>query len=362
MKIVMFAGGSGTRFWPLSREKFPKQFKPLIGEKSTFQVHTENYIKQFGIGNILISTTETLSSTVKQLLPEMPLGNIITEPVRRDLGPAVGLVMLKLAKLGSGDEPTAIVWSDSTIENVDTYFNALKMGDEMLNLDPKQLIFLGEEPKFANENLGWIELGPQVSKTGDLAIHEKKSFVYRPKLDAAKKFFESKTHLWNTGYFMTTPNFVLEEYKKQKPEMYEKLELINQTLDTNKEFETIQKIYPELESISFDNAILEGLEKEKTKVISGNFKWADPGTLYALKQYLQTSHEENVNKGLVYNYKTTDSLVYNEVPNQLIATIGLEGFIIVNTPDALLVCPKDQIPEIKNMLKKFEDTDYKKYL
>jgi mannose-1-phosphate guanylyltransferase len=362
MRVVIFAGGSGTRFWPMSREKYPKQFRPLIDNKSTFEIHIENYIKQFGISKISVSTTEALSATIKEIVPEMPLQNIIAEPVRRDLGPAVALVMLKLAKMGDASEPTAIVWSDSHIGNVDDYFSALKLGDQMLQENPKQLIFVGEQAKYANENIGWIELGEKSSTNGNLGVFEWKGFQYRPPLEKAQEWFAAKTHLWNTGYFMTTPQFVLDEYKNQMPEMYAQLMQINASLDTDKEYQTIKDIYPQMESISFDNAILEGLDSTKTKVISGDFQWADPGTLYALKQFFQNSHEENVTQGQVYNYKTRDSLVYNFVDKQLVTTIGLDGFIVVNTPDAVLVCHKDQIPEIKNMLKKFEDTDFKKYL
>lgn len=362
MKIVVFAGGSGTRFWPISREKYPKQFKPLLNGKSTFQTHIENYLKHYSKSNILVATTELLSGTVKELFPDIPLQNIITEPTRRDLGPAVALVMLKLAKMGNPKEPTAIVWSDAVIENTKPYFSALKVASEMLSLNPDQLIHLGETPRYPNENIGWIGLGKKISKNGDLSVYERKGFVYRPSLEDARKWFKDEKHLWNTGYFVTTPSFILAEYKRQQPEMYKMLEKILASLDTDKEYEVIQDIYPQLESISFDNAIIEGLDDSKTNVIGGNFKWTDPGTLYALKQFIQSNLDENAIKGTVHNYKTKDSLVYNYDEKKLVATIGLDGFIVVNTPDALLVCHKDQIPEIKNMLKQFENTDLKKYL
>lgn len=362
MKIVVFAGGSGTRFWPISREKYPKQFKPLMDGKSTFQVHIENYLKHYSKSNILVSTTEALSGTVKELFPAIPLQNIIAEPIRRDLGPSVAFVMLKLAKMGDPDEPTAIVWSDGVIGDPSAYFSALKMADEMLVADKDQLIYLGETPRFSNENIGWIGLGNKIKSSPTLSVYERKGFVYRPPLAQAQEWFKDQKHLWNTGYFITTPSFILSEYKRQQPEMFALMEKISKSLDTDKEYEVIQEIYQQMESISFDNAILEGLDDAKTKVIGGNFKWTDPGTLYALKQFIQDNPEENAIKGLVHNYKTKDSLVYNYDENKLVTTIGLEGFIVVNTPDALLVCHKDQIPEIKNMLKKFEDTDLKKYL
>lgn len=362
MKIVVFAGGSGTRFWPISREKYPKQFKPLLNGKSTFETHIDDYLSQYDLDDVLIATTEKLSSTVKEIYPEIPLHNIFTEPVRRDLGPAVAMVMLKLAKMGNGKEPTAIIWSDAVIKDKEDYFHALKLSEEMLLKDGNQLIYLGEEAKYPNENIGWIELGEKLTTDKGLTVYARKSFTYRPEKTKAEKWFKEKTHLWNTGYFITTPDFIIEQYKHQQPAMYKLMEVIADSLDTDREFKTIQKNYPEMQVISFDNAILENLDNKFTKVIAGTFEWADPGTLYALKQFLHNDEEENVTKGLVHNYKTHDSLVYNYDEGKLVSTIGLEGFIVVNTPDALLVCHKDQIPEIKNMLKQFEDTDLKKYL
>jgi len=362
MKIVIFAGGSGTRFWPISREQYPKQFKPLLNGKSTFEVHMDNYRKNFNLSDIFIATTEKLSSTVKEIYPDIPLHNILTEPIRRDVGPAVALVMLKLSKMGNSNEPTAIVWGDNVIHNTSTYLTALRNADEMLKINPSQLIFLGEIPKFPNENLGWIELGKKLDSKNGIPFYEMKSFIYRPTLEKAKKWFKDKSHLWNTGYFVTTPEFILSQFQSQQPEMYKKLEIIKSVLDSDQEYDTTKKIYSELEPISFDNAILEGLDNQFTKVLGADFEWSDPGTLYALKQFLQPNAEQNATKGLVHNYKTTDSLVFNYQEDKLVATIGLNGFIVVNTPDAVLVCHKDQIPEIKDMLKKFEDTDLKKYL
>jgi len=362
MKIVIFAGGSGKRFWPISREKNPKQFQQIIDDKSTFQIHVENHQKMFGWANLSIATTEALSTTVKDLFPEMPLHNIITEPTRRDLGPAVGLVMLRLAKMNKGHEPTVIVWSDSVIGNTKNYFDALQLADDMLTADKNQLIYIGEKPKYANENLGWLALGKEVATQNGFKVYEQGGFQYRPPLAQAKKWFAEKTHLWNTGYFVTTPDFVLSEYKRQQPKMYAQLMEINDSLNTDEEYETLEKVYPQMESISFDNAILEGMPRSQSKIISGDFNWADPGTLYALKQFLQKNPDANVIKGKAFDYETKDSLIYNFVDKQLVTTVGLEGFVVINTPDALFISHKDQIPKIKDMLKDMADKGYKQYL
>ncbi len=362
MKIVLFAGGSGTRFWPISRNKYPKQFIPLIDNKSTIQMLLDNLSAKYGWNNIIVPTTELLSALVKNHFPSLPLVNIVTEPVRRDLGPSVGLAMIKLRKMGGGDEAMAILWSDGIIKNTANFFKAMDAAEGFLKEDDQRLIWLGEKPTYPNENLGWLELGKKVGERNGLSVYERKSFTYRPKLEKAQKWFKEKTHLWNPGYFIATPNFILKQYEKLMPEMYKQLQKIEAALGTETENDVLQKIYPKLESISFDDAILVRMPDELNLVLAGDYKWNDPGTLYALKQFLQSKNADTVSKGLVYAFNTKDSLVYNFVKKQLVATIGLDGFIVVNTPDAVLVCHKDQIPDIKKMLKEFENTDLEKFL
>lgn len=362
MKIIIFAGGSGKRFWPLSRKDYPKQFQPLIDNKSTVEMMVGRVAKTYGWNNIYIPTTERLVSLIKKMFPKIPTSNIFTEPMRRDLGPAVGLAMVKMRKLNAGDEPVTILWSDNFPADGKEFAKCLKAGEELLLENPDRLIFLGEKATFANDNLGWIEIGKKLKDENGIPVHELKSFKYRPDVETARKWFKNENFVWNTGYFVTTPNFTLRKYKENKPTMYKQLEEIEKALDTHNENQILQKIYPEMEPLHFDNVVLEGLKKNESAVLKTNFKWSDPGTLYALKQFLQESDEANVTKGEVYNYDTRDSLVYNFVDKQIVTTIGLDGFVVVNTPDAILVTHKDRIGDIKNMLAQWDKTDLEKYL
>ncbi|MBD3363394.1 hypothetical protein GF362_06780 [Candidatus Dojkabacteria bacterium] len=362
MKIIIFAGGSGKRFWPLSRKKYPKQFQPIINNKSTIELMVECVAKKYGWENIYIPTTELLVSLIKNTFPSLPITNIFTEPVRRDLGAAVGYAMVKLRKIGAENEPVTILWSDNFPGNVKAFTKSIQAGENLIKDDPNRIIFLGEEPTFPNDNLGWIELGEKIDEKNKISAYKRKSFKYRPSVKQAKQWFKKDNYVWNTGYFVTTPKFVLEEYAKQKPKMYLKLEEIEKALGTDKEIEVLKKVYPEIETTHFDNVVLEGLDNNLSLVLKTKFEWTDPGTLYALKEYLQENPEDNVTKGLVYPYQTKDSLVYNFVKNQIVATIGLDGFVVVNTPDALIVLHKDKIGQIKEMLKEWHGTELEKYL
>jgi mannose-1-phosphate guanylyltransferase len=195
-----------------------------------------------------------------------------------------------------------------------------------------------------------------------LKYYKPGGFKYRPDIETAKKWFEDGQHLWNTGYFMTTPDFIMSKYEKSKPEMTELLYEIKSSIGTEKESDVLQEIYPQLESIHFDHIVFDYLKDDEAMVVEGNLGWYDPGTLYALKQFLQEKKEDNVCKGQVYNFETKDSLVYNYVNKQLVTTIGLEGFVVVNTPDAVLVCHKNDVGKIKEMLKEFKGTELEKLL
>lgn len=362
MKIIIFAGGSGKRFWPLSRKKYPKQFQPIMNNKSTIELIVGQVAKQYGWNNIYIPTTELLASLVKNTFPALPTSNILTEPTRRDLGAAVGYAMTKMRKIGAGDEPIAILWADNFPQNFKAFQNSLDVGESMIKKNHNQIIFLGEKPTFANYNVGWIELGKKIGEENNIELFERKQFKYRPDVKTAKQWLANENFVWNTGYFLTTADFILDEYKKQRPDIYKHLEIIEKAIGTHEENKVLQEIYPKIEATHFDNVVLEGLENNKSTILKTNFEWTDPGTLYALKEFLQDKPESNVTKGFVYDFQTRDSLVYNFVNSQIVTTVGLDGYIVINTPDAVLVCHKDQVGNIKNMLKEWEGTELEKLL
>jgi mannose-1-phosphate guanylyltransferase len=362
MKFVVFAGGSGKRFWPLSRNKFPKQFQPIIDNKSTIELMVGRIAEVYGWDSLYVPTTKILVDLIGKHLPNIPSSNVFTEPVRRDLGAAVGYAMIRLRKAGFGNEPVAILWSDNFPANGKAFQDSLKAAEELVKIDPDRIIFLGEKPTFANDNLGWIELGEKIDEKNGISAFKKQNFKYRPSVEQATEWFNSDNFVWNTGYFVSTPNFVLQQYEKQNPKMYEQLVQIENAIGSDREESTVNEIYPQIEETHFDNVVLEGLDNKQAVVLKTDFRWSDPGTLYALKQFLQESEEANVTKGNIYAYKTTDSLIYNFIDSQIVTTVGLNGFVVVNTADAVLVCHKDQIGEIKKMLEEWNGTDNEKYM
>jgi len=359
MKAVIFAGGIGSRMWPLSREATPKQFEKIIEDKSTLQMAVERLYPEFKPEDIYISSGQRYVDLIRKQLPQIPAENVIGEPEMRDVGPAVGYVMSILMRRFP-TTPVAILWSDHMLKNVGQFKKALMVGAKHLATRPDQIIFLGQKARFASQNLGWIEYGQELEEIDGLKIREFVSWHYRPDLATAEKYFHSGHHAWNPGYFIVTPQFVLDEFKKHAPDLYQQLQQLMASYGSASHQQELERIYPQFDKVSFDNLIVEKLSADQAVVISVDLGWADLGAWEALKEALQESPESNVTHGNIKTRGTSDSLVYSNT-DQLVTTINLNGAIVVVTPDVILVTNKESIPEVKKLVTELKDSDLSNY-
>lgn len=346
MKVVIFAGGAGTRLWPLSRKATPKQFEPFFEGKSTLQLAIDR-VRDFGLENIYISTNHAYVDIVAQQVPGLDPSHIFSEPAKRDLAAAIGLTLVRMKQQGV-EGSIAMLWSDHLMDRPDVFVDALKRADQLIQEDADRFVFIGEQPRYANQNLGWIHVGDALSED----VRSFKGWKYRPELDACKQMFASGEWLWNPGYFIYDIDFVLGLYKAHQPDMLTALEsMVGNDAELNAAYET-------LPSMSFDNAIVENVDASQAVVLPVHMGWSDPGTLYAMKEALVESEEQNAEHGAVIAHETRDSFIYNEVDHQLVTTVGLDGVVVVNTPDSILVCHKDHVPKIKELLKRVEENGH----
>lgn len=359
MKIVIFCGGVGTRMWPISRVKTPKQFEPLIDGRSTVQVFYDQVKQYVGIENIFIATNDKYKALLRQKLPEVPESNILLEPARRDLGPAVGYAASIMNKI-SPNEPLAIFWSDDLIKKPSQFYKALDVARKYLKNDPNKYLYIAQKPLFPDQNKGWIHFGKALKNDHTLMMYKYLDWHYRPSLSMAEKFFNDGNYAVNTGDFVTTPQHVMNLYKKYAPKMYDELQIIADSWGGNNHEQTLRKIYPDLEKISHDDLIATQTEPEDALVLMGDFGWFGFGDWDAIKQALQKSKEDVVMQGKVVDRNSKDCLIYNYT-DRLVTTIDLENMLVVNTKDALLVCPKSSVPEIKKVLADFKGTALEKF-
>ncbi len=354
MKAVIFAGGVGTRLWPLSRKKSPKQFEKIIGSSSTLQLAANRLLPDFSWKDIYVSTGAPYVAIVQKQLGELPPDHVIGEPEMRDVGPAVGLITSLLVR-DFPLEPMVIVWSDHLVKKEALFRKILVAAGEIVKKDSNRIVFVAQKPRFASENLGWIEYGKRMMTANEIPIYSFVDCQYRPDAKTAKRYFESDHHAWNLGYFVTTPQFLWSQYKQFAPNIYAGLSRISESWHTDRFEETLASVYPTLEKNSFDNLILENLNPSTAYVISEDIGWSDIGAWEALKEALEEAADKNVTEGKVLLTDTEDSLVYNYT-DQLVTTIDVKDALIVATNDVILVCNKSSVPKIKKLVESLKGT------
>jgi len=359
MKAIIFAGGSGTRLWPLSRKKSPKQFEKIIGDKSTLQHAVERLMPEFKPEDIYLSTNIFYKDIVKEQLPFIPDENFLFEPEKKDVGPAIALASGILHKK-CPNEPIAILWSDHLVKQVSLFKKVLKQSGQYILKNPNKIIFIGHKPRYASINLGYIHLGKREDAVDGVDLYKFEGFKYRPDEETAKQFFNSGKYAWNLGYFVTTPLFIYNAFKRLAPNIYYNTEQMLKDYGKPEYLTVLNENYGKVESISFDNAILENLEKEDALVVVEDIGWSDIGAWEALKEALEQHPYENVIRGKSYLDNVKDSLIYNYENKKLIVGIDLDENIIVNTNDVLLIAKKNSVPKIKKIVESFEGTEHEK--
>lgn len=358
MRAIIFAGGVGTRLWPMSRKKSPKQFEKVIGEKSTLQLTVERLLPEFKAEDIYISTGLAYVDMVHDQLTFIPKENIIGEPVKRDVGPAVAYAISYIAKQSGNNEPVVILWSDHLVREVKKFKKIILDAGNVVKQEEDKMIFIGQKARFASENLGWIHFGKTLKKEDGTELHSFEGFKYKPDKTVAEEYFSKHgEYCWNLGYFVTTPDYLMGLFKKFVPDISKITTTICDAYGTDKYMDVLKTEYEKMPVINFDNALLEQLNKESAYVICEDIGWSDIGAWEALKEALEEKREDNVINGRVLLEQSSDNLVYNYEDSKLIVGIDLENLLVVNTKDVLLVAQKTSVGKIKTLVENFKGTE-----
>lgn len=358
MRAVIFAGGVGTRLWPLSRKKSPKQFESLIGDKSTLQATVERLMPEIKAEDIFISTGNAYKEIVHKQLPFLPAQNIIGEPHKKDVGPAVAYAVSYIEKVTGNDDPVIILWSDHMVRQEDRFKTLLQAAEATLAKEQNKIVFIGQKPRFASDNLGWIHFGGAVSAVKGVPLYSFEGFKYRPEKKIAQDYFESGTYCWNLGYFVIRPSYLQTLFEEHVPEIATLTDHIDDAIGTDTFDEVLEREYALMPSINFDNALLEKLNKEDAYVIVEDIGWSDVGAWEALKEALEKNPKDNVTNGHVLLRDSVDNLIYNYSQTQLVVGIDLEDLLVVNTGDVLLITQKKSVGKIKTLVESFQGTEH----
>jgi len=352
MKVIMFAGGTGKRFWPASRKNNPKQFQAIIDNKPLIKLKYEYLRLGFKPEDIFISTGAEYESEVREIISELPYENFIFEPTMRDNGPAI-LYATAIIHKRFPNEVISTQWVDHYVKYPELFAKALIHAEEMVRKEDKTVI-IGVPARFPSPHLGYIKFGSKIKSLDDqqkLNLYEFIKFVEKPTVEIAIDYIKSGDYAWNPGYFVTTTTKLMEKYKVNAPDIYNKIMAMS---DANFSEES-KKEYLNLEKISFDYIFAENLEPEEALVLNVDMGWSDVGEWIALKETLEDSKESNVSVGEGFDMNSKDTIIYNTEEGKLVATIGLEGMIVVNTPDVVAVFHKNDNTKLKEFLKKLEE-------
>lgn len=362
-KALIFCGGVGTRLWPMSRKSHPKQFQPLVGTKSMFEVTVNRVMKGFSPENIFIATGAEYLDFIKKQAPLIPLENIIAEPVRRDTMGAVGLAT-KIISERYPDAIIAAIWGADHIVKDESEFNKVIKISATYALEHSKIVKIDVRPTFPSVHNGWVEMGEKVDTVQDRGVHEFVRFIEKPDYEKAKTLFNNRNFLINTGYLVWPAQLMLDLYEKYQPETFQILNKIGEGVGNDKLNNLVADLYPLIPKISVDYAIFEKLDNTNTVVIPADLGWTDVGTWQLLYQGLVTNPNiDNLTKGNVELIDVERSLIYSNVNKKVISVIGVNDVCVVDTEDGLVICDIHRTDEIKKLIERLEgNKEEQKYL
>ncbi len=351
---LIMAGGRGERFWPKSRKNLPKQFLSLTGDgKTMIQLTVERILPLVDMQDIYIATNRSYKALVRQQLPELPEENILCEPVAKNTAPCIGLGAMHIAKKYA-DAVMFVLPSDHLIKYNAMYLDTLRRASEVAE-EGENLVTLGIMPDYPETGYGYIKFQPDARKG---VAFEVERFVEKPDLETAKRYLATEQYLWNSGMFIWRISTILHNMEKYLPETYAGLCRIRDAIGTSEENEVLEREFALFKSESIDYGIMEKADHIYT--LPGSFGWDDVGSWNAVERIQPANEFGNVVNGNAVTVDTKRCIIQGG--KKLIATVGLEDIIIVDTDDALLVCEKGDAGEIKKVLENLKICNRTEYL
>jgi mannose-1-phosphate guanylyltransferase len=356
MYAVIMAGGKGTRFWPLSREKKPKHLLCITGDKTVIRYTVDRITPLIPEKNIHIVTGASHSDELSKELDNLPDENIIIEPVGRNTAPCIGLAALYLKKKNS-DAVMAVLPSDHLIGDDESFIATLADACEMAKKGD-YLVTIGTQPTDPETGYGYIEKGKTVERIRNSEICDVTSFREKPDISTAEAFLKDGGFYWNSGMFIWKVSSILKAIEKFLPDLYEGLLEIEDSIGTAREKEVVAQIYAKLDPVSIDYGVME--KADNVVMVPGDFGWSDIGCWDALWKILEKDESGNVIKGDVINIDSSDSLVFST--DKLVTVVGVKDLVVVETADSIFICDKNSSQDVKKLVEKLEENNMKEYL
>ncbi|MGD2041083.1 MAG: mannose-1-phosphate guanylyltransferase [Anaerolineae bacterium] len=355
---VIMAGGVGSRLWPRSRRAMPKQFLDLLTDETMLQQTVTRLAPLVPLSRILVVTSEKYTDTVLAQIPDLPPENVIIEPGPRGTAPCIGLAAISL-QVRDAEAIMAVCSADHRMADEAGFRRALTVAAQFAQQD--QLVTLGITPDQPHTGYGYIQRGAPLGEAEDLNVYQVQRFTEKPDLDTAQQFVTSGEYYWNAGIFIWRVSAILQEMASLLPALHTELQKVARAWDQPQQQETLAGAWERVPRTTIDYGIME--KSNRVAVLPVDIGWDDVGNWATLSTLVDADAENNVvrGQGQPLLLDTTDSYVYASA-GRLVAAVGLEDFVVVDTPDALLICPKEQAQAVRDVVQRLKSDGLDEYL
>ncbi len=344
LHAVIMAGGSGTRFWPASRQDRPKQLLSLASDKPLLRVTADRILPLVPAERLWVVTTASTAEATRALLDELPPDHILAEPNGRDTA-ACAAYAARVLLHHDPDAHCLVLPADHVITDEERFRSAMAAGAAAVD-ERGGLLTFGVRPTRAETGYGYLRVGERSFDHGDWTIHHLDRFVEKPDLAAAEDYFADGGYLWNSGMFAWRATDLLAEVRRQLPLLFDGIGVIGDAIETPSEREVLDAIYPHLPKTSVDFGIMESARHRWTVPV--DFDWSDVGSWPALAEVLTMDERGNVARGRTVELDSQDNILVGD--GVLVAAIGVNDLVVVATPEAVLVVPRSEAQKVKGVV------------
>jgi mannose-1-phosphate guanylyltransferase len=352
---LILAGGSGTRLWPRSREARPKQFIDLLGPSTMLQDAHARLLPIIPSERIFVATGRDHVRTVREQLPYLPAENVLAEPEGRGTAAAIGFGAVAIRRRNV-DATMVAVTADHLIEKTDVFQSVVLAAAEVASQG--WLVTLGIEPNYPETGYGYVERGEALVTAAGQPAYRVARFVEKPDRTTAEEYVRQGTFAWNSGMFVWRVERVLAEIQAHMPALRAGLEEIGMALESAAADEVLGRVWPRLPKETIDYGVME--KAERVAVLPADIGWSDVGSWSAVYDVSHHDEARNVTVGESLALDTTGSLIYS--PHRLIATVGLQNLVVIDTGDVLLICPRSRAQDVKRIVAELQARGEKRYL
>lgn len=358
LHAIIMAGGSGTRFWPLSRAATPKQLLQLVGDRTMIRATVDRLGDLVTPQRTLIVTNEKQAEAIATQLPELPSSSILGEPCKRDTAPCIGLAALHVSR-DDPDAVMAVMPADHVIRPDATFQQAIRQAADLVEQSPGRIVTFGIRPTYPAEIFGYIQRGQTLDGPGGPGVYRVEKFREKPDAKTAAEYLASGDFYWNSGIFVWRARTILDALAEHQPRLCQHLQTIEAAHGAPHYEETFRREFAAVAGVSIDYAVME--HATDVAVIEAPFEWDDLGSWQALARLEGVDADGNTLLGRHLGVDTRDTIVRTD-DDHLIVTLGLQGAIVVHTQNATLVADRHAEEHIRQVVKRLEELGWEQYL